>query len=72
MRRAVTTVAAVVLLAAPTVLAFYSGGYFAEPKTVAAIVVWLLVLALAALGPAPLPRGRAGRVALAKLVLLTA
>jgi hypothetical protein len=72
MRRAVTTVAAAVLLAAPTVLAFYSGGYFAEPKTVAAIVVWTLVLALAALGPAPLPRGRAGRVALAGLVLLTA
>ena len=57
---------------APTVLAFYSGGYFAEPRIVAAIVAWTLVLALAAVGPAPLPRGRAGRVALAGLALLTA
>ena len=48
-------------------LAFFSGGYFAEPRLVAAIVAWALVLALAAVGPAPLPRGRAGRVALGGL-----
>ena len=48
------------LLAGPTVLAFFSGGYFAEPRLIAAIVVWALVLALAAAGPAPLPRGAAG------------
>ena len=72
MRRALSGVAAVCLLAGPTVLAFYSGGYFAEPRIVAAIVAWALVLALAAAGPVPLPQGRAGRVALAGLVLLTA
>jgi hypothetical protein len=72
MRRAIIALGVSVLFAAPTVLAFYSGGYFAEPKIVAAIVTWTLVLALAAVGPAPLPRGGAGRVALAGLVLLTA
>ena len=72
MRRAIFALGVSVLLAAPTVLAFYSGGYFAEPRIVAGIVIWTLVLALAAVGPAPLPRGGAGRVALAGLILLTA
>ena len=56
MRRAVPAVAAACLLAGPTVLAFFSGGYFTEPRLLAAIVVWALVLALALAGPAPLPR----------------
>jgi len=72
MRRAVTAVAAACLLALPTVLAFRAGGYHAEPRLIAALVVWALVLALAALGPAPLPRSGPGRVALGGLVLLTA
>src|ERR671914_1425378 len=72
MRRAVPAVAAGLLLAGPTVLAFRSGGYYAEPRVIAGIVAWLLVLALALAGPAPRPRGRAGRVALAGLVALTA
>ena len=63
MRRAVPAVAAACLLAGPTVLAFFSGGYYAEPRLIAAIVAWLLVLALALAGPAPLPRSRAGRAA---------
>ncbi|HYI18238.1 MAG TPA: O-antigen ligase family protein [Solirubrobacteraceae bacterium] len=71
MRRAVVAVAAALLLGAPAVLAFFSGGYFAEPRIVAAIVIWALVLALTALGPAPLPSSRAGRIALAGLVILT-
>ena len=71
MRRAVPTAAAACLLIAPTVLAFYSGGYYSEPRLIAAIVVWALVLALALAGPAPLPRGRAGAVALAGLLLMT-
>ena len=70
-RRALPDAAATALLAGPTVLAFYSGGYFAEPRIVAAIVAWALVLALAVAGPLPLPRSRAGRLALAGLVLLT-
>jgi O-antigen ligase len=72
MRRAVVPVAAALLLGGPTVLAFFSGGYFAEPRLVAAIVAWTLVLALAVAGVVPLPRSRAGQVALAGLVLLTA
>jgi hypothetical protein len=72
MRRAVPALAATCLLGGPTVLAFFSGGYFSEPRILAALVAWALVLALAAVGPAPLPRGRAGRLALAGLVLMTA
>ncbi|HTE62438.1 MAG TPA: O-antigen ligase family protein [Solirubrobacteraceae bacterium] len=72
MRRAVTAVAAACILTAPTVLAFFSGGYFTEPRVIAAIVVWALVLALAVTGPAPLPRSVPGRLALAGLVLMTA
>jgi hypothetical protein len=72
MRRPIVAVAAVCLLAGPTVLAFFSGGYFAEPKLIAAVVVWALVLALAALGPAPLPHGRAGLLVLGGLALMTA
>ena len=72
MRRVVVAVAAAFLLAAPTVLAFFSGGFYAEPRLIAAIAAWLLVLALALVGPAPLPRGRAGRLALGGLVALTA
>jgi hypothetical protein len=72
MRRAVTTVAAACLLAGPTVLAFFSGGYFAEPLVISGIVVWALVLALAVAGPAPLPAGGPGRVALGGLVAFTA
>jgi O-Antigen ligase len=71
MRRAVPAVAAGLLLAGPTVLAFHSGGYFAEPRLIAAIGAWLLVLALALTGPAPLPRSTAGRIALAGLAGLT-
>ena len=70
MRRAVPALAAACLLAAPLVLAFFSGGYFAEPQLVAALVVWALVLALALVGPAPLPRSLPGRLALGGLVLM--
>ncbi len=72
MRRAVPAAAAAVLLAGPTIIAFWSGGYYTEPRLIAAIVAWLLVLALALTGPAPLPRGAAGRAALGGLVLLCA
>ena len=62
-RRSVIAAAAVLLLAAPTILAFFSGGFFFEPRVIAAIAAWLLVLALAAVGPAPLPRSRNGWLA---------
>lgn len=72
MRRAVVAVAAACLLVGPTVLAFFSGGYYAEPRLIAALVSWALVLALAVLGPAPLPRSRTGWLALGGLASITA
>src|ERR671923_3110578 len=72
MRRAVHAVAAACLLAGPTVLAFFSGGYFSEPLLIAGIVCWALVLALAIASPAPLPGATPGRLALAGLAALAA
>ena len=72
MRRAVLIVAGACLLAAPTVLAFYSGGYFAQPRLIAGVVIWALVLCVAVAGPAPLPNSTPGRLALGGLVALTA
>jgi O-Antigen ligase len=72
MRRAVPAVAAASLLAGATILAFYSGGFFIDARLVAAIVAWLLVLALTLVGPAPLPQTLPGWLALAGLVLVTA
>jgi hypothetical protein len=70
MRRALAVVAAACLLAGPTVLAFYSGGYYTGPRLIAAIVAWALVAALAVAGPAPLPRTRAGFLAVGGLVAI--
>src|SRR3954453_20958823 len=70
MRRAVPAAAAACLLIAPTALAFWSGGYYSEPRLVAAIVVWALVLALAVAGPAPLPPTLPGVLAVAGLALI--
>ena len=55
MRRVACAAGAACLLGGATVLAFFSGGYFAQPRLVAALVTWALVLALAVTGPAPLP-----------------
>jgi hypothetical protein len=65
------------LLAGPTLLAFYSGGYFettrpAVPRLIAGIVAWLLVAVAALTVPRPLPRSRAGRLAIAGLAALAA
>jgi hypothetical protein len=67
MRRAVPAAAAACLLIAPTALAFWSGGYYSEPRLLAATAVWALVLALAAVGPAPLPRTIPGALAVGGL-----
>src|SRR5438477_10152599 len=72
MRRAMPAAAVALLLASPTVIAFYSGGFFTEPRLIAAIVAWVLVIALAVTGPAPLPRTLPGWLALGGLVFLTA
>lgn len=64
--------AAVALVCAPTVLAFFSGGFFDQPRLWAAVAIWV-GLALAALAGAPvLPRRGGGRLALAGLALLIA
>lgn len=66
-RRSIVLIAGACLLTAPAVLAFFSGGYFARPRLIAGIVIWLLVLGLAVAGPSPLPRSTPGRLALAGL-----
>jgi hypothetical protein len=71
-RRAVRIVATVMLLAGPAVLAFHAGGYFDGPRAAAACIAWAVVFALALTGPAPLPRSRAGWIAVAGLAGLAA
>ncbi len=71
MRRAAIPLAAAVLLGGPTVIAFFSGGYFDGPRVLAALIAWVLVVAVALLAPRPLPRTRAGSAAVGGLVLLT-
>jgi len=56
------------LLGGPVVLAFFSGGYFDEPRLWALAAAWLLVLLAALTGPVPLPTRRAPLVAIAMLV----
>src|SRR5204862_494903 len=68
----IATAAALALLAGPAALAFFSGGYFDQPRLVAAIAAWVLVALVAVLAPQPLPRGWPARLALAGLVALTA
>jgi hypothetical protein len=70
MRRAVLLTATAVLLLAPTVLAFFSGGYFDKPRLIATLVVWSLVLVAALASGRPLPRSTPARVALAGLALI--
>ena len=71
MRRAVLLTATAVLLLTPTVLAFFSGGYFDEPRLIATLTVWSVVLLVAVAAPQPLPASAPGRAALAGLALLT-
>jgi hypothetical protein len=70
-RRAITVLAVVVLLAGPAALAFGKGGYFDPERLLAALVAWGLLAVAALVSPQPLPRSKAGRAALAGLVLLT-
>lgn len=66
-RRPVLALAGLLLLAGPTVLAFFTGGFFEGPRAAAATIAWALVLVLAVAGPLPFPRTTAGRVAVAGL-----
>jgi O-Antigen ligase len=72
MRRAALAIAAAALVAGPTALAFFSGGFFDRPRLIAGIAAWVLVVVAAVLSPQPVPRSTAGRLALAGLFVLTA
>ena len=71
MLRVVRIAACSALLAGPTVLAFFSGGYFDEPRLVAALAAWALVGAAALAAERPLPRSGPGRLALGGAAALT-
>ncbi len=71
MSAALRKVAVALLLVVPTVVAFFSGGYFDGPRLIAGVVVWGIVLVAVWASPCPLPRRRAGRIALLGLALLT-
>ena len=67
MIRSPLTGARAVLLAGPAALAFFTGGYFDEPRAWAGLVAWLLVAVAAVFGRDVLPRGRAAWLALGGL-----
>ena len=55
MPRRLARVLVVPVLAGPAVLAFFSGGYFDEPRLWAGVAAWILVAALAVAGALPRP-----------------
>lgn len=61
---------AALLLAGPTVLAFFSGGFFDEARITAALLAWALVAVVALTVRSPLPRDGAARLTAAALLLL--
>jgi O-Antigen ligase len=72
MRRRVLAAGGTALIVMPGVLAFYSGGFFDEPRLIAALVSWALFLLAALVAPRPLPVSAAGRTAIVALTLLSA
>ena len=59
------------LLAGPTVIAFFSGGYFDEPREIGGIAAWALVVVAAIVSRRPFPRRWPGILAIAALAALT-
>ncbi len=72
MRRGLHNVACAALLAGPTVLAFFTGGYFDEARAWAGLVAWLLVCAAIVTNPRALPRSRPAWLAIGGLAALAA
>jgi O-antigen ligase len=72
MRPVVRTGAVAVLLAGPTVLAFFSGGYFDGPRAWAGLVAWALVVVAMTAVNRPLPRRLGGVLTVAGLASLAA
>jgi O-antigen ligase len=64
----VLTGACAVLLVGPTVLAFFTGGYFDGPRVVAGLAAWILVLIAALAAPRALARRLGGWLALGGLM----
>jgi O-Antigen ligase len=74
LRSAALSAARLVLLAGPTALAFFAGGYFDSPRAWAGLGAWILVAVglIAQRRPLPLPGGRGGWLAFAGLGALAA
>jgi O-antigen ligase len=68
---ALRLLAAGALLAGPTVIAFFSGGYFDEPREIGGIAAWVLVAIAAIASRRPFPRRWPGILAVAALAALT-
>ncbi len=62
-QRVVRTAGTVILLAGPTALAFFSGGYFQTPRVWAGLVAWLLLAGAALTTRRPWPGSRPGLLA---------
>jgi hypothetical protein len=67
MRSAALSAARLVLLAGPTGLAFFAGGYFDSPRAWAGLGAWILVAVGLIAQPRPRPRGRGVWLAFAGL-----
>jgi O-antigen ligase/polysaccharide polymerase Wzy-like membrane protein len=67
MRRVVLSVASAALLAGPTVLAFFAGGYFEQPSLWAGLLACVLVAVASVSVRAGLPRDRAAGLAIGGL-----
>jgi hypothetical protein len=72
MHSAVAATLAALLIAGPTVLAFFSGGYFELPRLIAGLLAWTALLVAALMARRPFPRAWPGRIALAGLAALCA
>ena len=72
MRRPLLLAAAAALLATPTVLAFFHGGYDGESRLIAGVGVWVLAAIAAVAAPSPLPKTRPAWLAVAGLAGLLA
>ena len=72
MRRVVLSAACVALLAGPTVLAFFAGGYFDGPTLWAGLAAWIVVLAALIAEPGGLPRGRIAALAIGGMAAFAA
>ena len=72
MTDAVRAGAACALIALPTALAFFTGGFRDDARLTAGIAAWVLVVLATLVAERPLPRSTAGRVALAGAALFAA